>query len=162
MTALALALGLACASSWAAETAQTLTLDQLQQKQGAAIDTRQSAFYNGWPQTLNGTSGHEPAALNLSASWLAAMSDDQISAWAKQHHPERIYQEFIDAHSMILDDPELVDGLYDLIRTARLRGRDGVRTTQPAQRRDRREASDRGVPAAHREHQHQHQQGFPQ
>src|SRR5689334_8119020 len=29
--------------------------------------------------------------------------------------------EFIDAHSMILDDPELVDGLYDLIRTARLR-----------------------------------------
>jgi phosphotransferase system enzyme I (PtsI) len=29
--------------------------------------------------------------------------------------------EFIDAHSMILDDPELVDGLYDLIRKARLR-----------------------------------------
>ena len=29
--------------------------------------------------------------------------------------------EFIDAHSMILDDPELVEGLYDLIRTGRLR-----------------------------------------
>jgi len=29
--------------------------------------------------------------------------------------------EFIDAHSLILDDPELVDGLYDLIRSARLR-----------------------------------------
>jgi phosphotransferase system enzyme I (PtsI) len=29
--------------------------------------------------------------------------------------------EFIDAHSMILDDPELVDGLYDLIRTGRKR-----------------------------------------
>jgi thiosulfate/3-mercaptopyruvate sulfurtransferase len=82
MTALALALGLACASSWA-ETAQTLTLDQLQQKQGAAIDTRQSAFYNGWPQSLNGPSGHEPA-LNLSAAWLK-MNDEQLSAWVKSH-----------------------------------------------------------------------------
>ncbi|MHA6384037.1 hypothetical protein ACX3V1_14350, partial [Escherichia coli] len=31
MTALAMALGLACASSWAAELAKPLTLDQLQQ-----------------------------------------------------------------------------------------------------------------------------------
>ncbi|MGK3373821.1 sulfurtransferase, partial [Citrobacter youngae] len=85
MTALALALGLACASSWAAETAQTLTLDQLQQKQGAAIDTRQSAFYNGWPQSLNGPSGHEPSALNLSAAWLDKMNDEQLSAWVKSH-----------------------------------------------------------------------------
>lgn len=66
MTALAMALGLACASSWAAELAKPLTLDQLQQQNGKAIDTRPSAFYNGWPQTLNGPSGHEPAALNLS------------------------------------------------------------------------------------------------
>ena len=86
MTALALALGLACASSWAAETAQTLTLNQLQQKQGAAIDTRQSAFYNGWPQSLNGPSGHEPSALNLSAAWLDKMNDEQLSAWVKSHH----------------------------------------------------------------------------
>ena len=64
MTALALALGSLALLSWAAETAQTLTLNQLQQKQGAAIDTRQSAFYNGWPQSLNGPSGHEPSALN--------------------------------------------------------------------------------------------------
>ncbi|MCS1420486.1 sulfurtransferase [Citrobacter portucalensis] len=85
MTALALALGLACASSWAAETAQTLTLNQLQQKQGAAIDTRQSAFYNGWPQSLNGPSGHEPSALNLSAAWLNKMNDEQLSAWVKSH-----------------------------------------------------------------------------
>lgn len=65
MTALAMALGLACASSWAAELAKPLTLDQLQQQNGKAIDTRPSAFYNGLPQTLNGPSGHEPAALNL-------------------------------------------------------------------------------------------------
>lgn len=47
MTALAMALGLACASSWAAELAKPLTLDQLQQQNGKAIDTRSSAFYNG-------------------------------------------------------------------------------------------------------------------
>ena len=39
MTALAMALGLACASSWAAELAKPLTLDQLQQQNGKAIDT---------------------------------------------------------------------------------------------------------------------------
>ncbi|EPV0629409.1 sulfurtransferase, partial [Citrobacter koseri] len=85
MTALALASGLACASSWAADMVQSLTFSQLQQKQGAAIDTRQSAFYNGWPQTLNGPSGHEPSALNLSASWLDKMSDEQLAAWLQLH-----------------------------------------------------------------------------
>lgn len=86
MTALAMALGLACASSWAAELAKPLTLDQLQQQNGKAIDTRPSAFYNGWPQTLNGPSGHEPAALNLSASWLDKMSTEQLNAWIKLHN----------------------------------------------------------------------------
>ncbi|CAM3037315.1 hypothetical protein MBA01_000512 [Escherichia coli] len=86
MTALAMALGLACASSWAAELAKPLTLDQLQQQNGKAIDTRPSAFYNGWPQTLNGPSGHEPAALNLSASWLDKMSTEQLYEWIKQHN----------------------------------------------------------------------------
>lgn len=70
---------------WATETAQTLTLNQLQQKQGAAIDTRQSAFYNGWPQSLNGPSGHEPSALNLSAAWLDKMNNEQLSARVKSH-----------------------------------------------------------------------------
>jgi hypothetical protein len=37
----------------------SLTLAQLQEQHGATIDTRASAFYNGWPQTLNGTSGHD-------------------------------------------------------------------------------------------------------
>ncbi|VFS43405.1 thiosulfate sulfurtransferase YnjE [Enterobacter cancerogenus] len=86
LTALALLCGLASFSSVAADMATSLTLAQLQQQHGAAIDTRPSAFYNGWPQTPGASSGHEPAALNLSASWLGAMSDDQLSAWAKQHH----------------------------------------------------------------------------
>ncbi|WP_436858462.1 sulfurtransferase [Citrobacter tructae] len=85
MTALALALGLACASSWAAEMAQTLNFNQLMQNKGTAIDTRPSAFYNGWPQALNGPSGHEPSALNLSASWLDKMSDEQLATWIDAH-----------------------------------------------------------------------------
>lgn len=85
MTALALALGLACASTWAADMAQVLNFQQLAQKQGTAIDTRPGAFYNGWPQSLNGPSGHEPSALNLSARWLDNMSDEQLNAWIQQH-----------------------------------------------------------------------------
>ena len=85
MTALALALGLACASTWAADMAQALNFKQLTQKQGTAIDTRPGAFYNGWPPSLNGPSGHEPSALNLSAVWLDNMSDEQLNAWIQQH-----------------------------------------------------------------------------
>ena len=85
LTALALLCGLASLSSTAADMPHSLTLDQLQAQNGAVIDTRVSALFNGWPQTLSGTSGHEPAALNLSASWLGAMSDEQLSGWAKQH-----------------------------------------------------------------------------
>lgn len=62
-----------------------MNLSSVKAENGAVIDTRPSAFYNGWPQTLNGSGGHEPAALNLSASWLALMSDEQLSMWAKQH-----------------------------------------------------------------------------
>ncbi len=85
LTALALLCGLASLSAVAADMSSSLTLAELQAQQGKAIDTRPSAFYNGWPQTLSGPSGHEPAALNLAASWLSAMSDEQISAWIKQH-----------------------------------------------------------------------------
>jgi thiosulfate/3-mercaptopyruvate sulfurtransferase len=86
LTALALLCGLASFSSVAADMPHSLTLEQVQQQHGAVIDTRVSAFYNGWPQSLSGPSGHEPAALNLSASWLSAMSDEQLAGWAKQHH----------------------------------------------------------------------------
>lgn len=72
-------------STFATAQAQPMNFAQLQAQKGTLIDTRPSAFYNGWPQTLNGAGGHEPAALNLSASWLTLMSDEQISEWAKQH-----------------------------------------------------------------------------
>lgn len=72
-------------STFATTQAQPMNFAQLQAQKGTLIDTRPSAFYNGWPQTLNGAGGHEPAALNLSASWLTLMSDEQISQWAKQH-----------------------------------------------------------------------------
>ena len=84
LTALALLIELSSSVSFAADMTP-LTFNQLEQQKGVAIDTRLSAFYNGWPQTLNGTEGHEPSALNLSASWLSAMSDEQLSAWAKDH-----------------------------------------------------------------------------
>ena len=77
LTALALLMGLAASTTCAAETMPALTLSHLQQQHGVAIDTRLSAYYNGWPQRANGPQGHEPQALNLSASWLSAMSDDQ-------------------------------------------------------------------------------------
>ncbi|WP_054178790.1 sulfurtransferase [Trabulsiella odontotermitis] len=86
LTALALVIGLASsASSFAADMATSLTFSQLQQHHGVVVDTRPSAFYNGWPQALNGPQGHEPAARNLAARWLSAMSDEQLRDWAKQH-----------------------------------------------------------------------------
>lgn len=72
--------------AFAAELPSQMTLSNLQAQHGLVIDTRPSAFYNGWPQTLNGVGGHEPAALNLSASWLGMMNDEQLQLWAKQHN----------------------------------------------------------------------------
>jgi len=72
--------------AFAAELPSQMTLSNLQAQHGVVIDTRPSAFYNGWPQTLNGVGGHEPAALNLSASWLGMMNDEQLQLWAKQHN----------------------------------------------------------------------------
>jgi thiosulfate/3-mercaptopyruvate sulfurtransferase len=69
----------------AAQMPSQMTLSTLQAQHGVVIDTRPSAFYNGWPQTVNGVGGHEPAALNLSASWLDMMNDEQLQLWAKQH-----------------------------------------------------------------------------
>ncbi|WP_152552523.1 sulfurtransferase [Mangrovibacter sp. MFB070] len=48
---------------------------------GVMIDTRQSAFYNGWPQEAGGTQGHEPGAVNLNVSWLAVMGNNQLCYW---------------------------------------------------------------------------------
>ncbi|MEW7311316.1 rhodanese-like domain-containing protein [Buttiauxella gaviniae] len=71
--------------AYAAELPSSMTFNTLQAQHGVAIDTRPSAFYNGWPQTVHGVGGHEPAALNLSASWLGMMNDEQLQLWAKQH-----------------------------------------------------------------------------
>ncbi|NLS52197.1 rhodanese-like domain-containing protein [Hafnia alvei] len=67
------------------------TLADVQSQKGAVVDTRPSAFYNGWPQSINGTSGHEPQAVNLSAGWLDVMNDQQLQQWATQHQitPDR-------------------------------------------------------------------------
>ncbi|WP_437890088.1 sulfurtransferase [Phytobacter sp. V91] len=61
--------------------AQSLSLEQLQQCHGILIDTRDSAFYNGWPYPLTGTSGHEPAARHLAAGWLKKMDDPALHNW---------------------------------------------------------------------------------
>lgn len=61
------------------------TLADVQSQKGAVIDTRPSAFYNGWPQGVDGASGHEPQAVNLSAGWLSEMNDQQLQQWATQH-----------------------------------------------------------------------------
>lgn len=84
LSLLALALGLST-SVLAADMVKTLSFSHLLQQNGVAIDTRMSAFYNGWPQSANGPQGHEPMALNLSANWLSSMSDEQLAAWAQQH-----------------------------------------------------------------------------
>ncbi|RJT26967.1 rhodanese-like domain-containing protein [Buttiauxella izardii] len=72
--------------TFAAQMPSQMTLSNLQAQHGVVIDTRPSAFYNGWPQTVHGVGGHEPAAQNLSASWLGMMNDEQLQVWAKQHN----------------------------------------------------------------------------
>ncbi len=86
LRALTLIIGLAASlSALAAVTMAPLTLEQLHASNGVAIDTRPSAFYNGWPQQPGATSGHEPDALNLAAAWLNEMNDKQLTSWARQH-----------------------------------------------------------------------------
>lgn len=71
--------------TFAAAMPAEMNLSSVKAENGVVIDTRPSAFYNGWPQAINAVGGHEPAALNLSASWLTLMSDEQLGEWAKQH-----------------------------------------------------------------------------
>lgn len=73
-------------TSFAADMPSSLSFSAAKAQNATLIDTRPSAFYNGWPQTLNVPGGHETGALNLSASWLNLMSDEQIQTWAQQHN----------------------------------------------------------------------------
>ncbi|BDH46202.1 thiosulfate sulfurtransferase YnjE [Salmonella enterica subsp. enterica serovar Choleraesuis] len=84
LTALALALSF-CSSVMAADKMAPLSSSELQSRQGAIVDTRPSAFYNGWPEASGSASGHEAGALNLSASWLSEMNDNALSGWAARH-----------------------------------------------------------------------------
>jgi len=70
----------------------------------------------------------EPEIARLAAALGTARED--LNALRHKLHGAlaREVSEFIDAHSMILNDPELVDGLYDLIRTARLRASAALKT----------------------------------
>ncbi len=81
LTALALLMGLAASTTCAAETMPALTLFHLQQQHGVAIDTRLSAYYNGWPQRAKAM-----AAGPQSFRPLARRHERRSAArWAKQH-----------------------------------------------------------------------------
>lgn len=71
LTALALLCGLASFSSLAADMPNAMTLSQLQAQHGTPVDTRASAFYNGWPQTFSGPPGMNPPPLTLRPAGLA-------------------------------------------------------------------------------------------
>ena len=58
LTALALLCGLASFSSLAADMPNVVRLSQVLAQHGTPVDNRPSTFYNGWPQTLSGPSGH--------------------------------------------------------------------------------------------------------
>lgn len=84
LTALTLLLGIS-SSVLAADNVVPVTVSTLQSLHGVMVDTRPSAFYNGWPRAANAASGHETGALNLAANWLSHMNDFQLRGWAYRH-----------------------------------------------------------------------------
>ncbi len=60
---------------------QTVSLRNFRKANGILVDTRDSASFNGWRDQAGGFGGHEPGALNLSASWLSG-SDHWFDSWA--------------------------------------------------------------------------------
>ncbi|MCP9759461.1 sulfurtransferase [Aquitalea sp. S1-19] len=44
------------------------------------LDTRASAYFNGWPEAGAKQGGHYPGAVNLAASWLGKLDDAQLQA----------------------------------------------------------------------------------
>lgn len=71
---------------YSATTTPSISFADAQSQQGAIVDTRLSAYYNGWPQQASGVGGHEAGALNLAAGWLSQMDNPQLDAWAQQHN----------------------------------------------------------------------------
>ncbi|WP_232012443.1 rhodanese-like domain-containing protein [Cedecea lapagei] len=118
-------------ATFAAAMPAEMNLSSVKAKNGVVIDTRPSAFYNGWPQTLNAAGGHEPAALNLSASWLTLMDDEQLAEWTKQHqlNPAGLIALYGDSAQSVKSRLEklgftqismLTDGLQDPARLQKL------------------------------------------
>jgi len=76
---ISLATGLACALLPPDLAAAQLepTRNALDQQHGTPVDTRDSAYFNGWPEAGAGAGvlhgGHEPGAVNLAASWLGKL-----------------------------------------------------------------------------------------
>ncbi len=77
---------LSCLNSSFAAKLQPVDWQQTTQQNSTIIDTRPSAFYNGWPTGSPERSGHEPTALNLSASWLGKMDDSMLKHWLQEHN----------------------------------------------------------------------------
>lgn len=59
---------------------QTITRSALDQQRGIVLDVRDSAYFNGWPEAGATHGGHEPGAINFSASWLGKLDDVALSA----------------------------------------------------------------------------------
>jgi 3-mercaptopyruvate sulfurtransferase SseA len=62
---------------------QTITRSALDQQHGIVLDTRDSAYFNGWPEAGATHGGHEPGAINFSASWVGKLDDVALSALVK-------------------------------------------------------------------------------
>lgn len=81
----ALFLGLLCTLPVLAKSPDRITVQQARAAQYKLVDTRLSAFYNGWPQPGQRNGGHLPGALNLSASWLDKMDENTWKDWQSNH-----------------------------------------------------------------------------
>lgn len=66
-----------------AASLETITRNALDRQRGIVLDTRDSAYFNGWPEAGAAHGGHEPGAINFAASWLGQLDDEALSALLK-------------------------------------------------------------------------------
>ncbi len=66
-----------------AASLQTIARSVLDQLHGIVLDTRDSAYFNGWPEAGAAHGGHEPGAISFAASWLDRLDDAALSALLK-------------------------------------------------------------------------------
>lgn len=71
-------------SVWPASVSlEAISRSVLDQRHGIVLDTRDSAYVNGWPEAGATHGGHEPGAIFFSASWLDKLDDAALSALGK-------------------------------------------------------------------------------